>query len=230
MRTPRANAANGRQPNFVSSRNRVVKPIDRNVHVNAHPRRVLSGPIASFAYWVPVLVSTDVRMTVTSRDATKKPMTNLGKRLQISPRRTRSDSPPLFRSQRVTDRNATRRAQTPTNMSRPTTFMSVKVLIARSSPSAEAAAKPAASANSEVPIQAPAIPGASPRWCAPNGRTKIIATAHRITIEIATETWDFSARHAPPMAMAAETPQIEPPAPRVAPNRLSRPNTRVAAR
>ena len=40
----------------------------------------------------------------------------------------------------------------------------------------------------------------------------------------------FSARQAPPIAMDAETPQMDPPAPSVAPKRGSRPKRRVAAR
>ncbi|MPM96862.1 hypothetical protein SDC9_144027 [bioreactor metagenome] len=155
---------------------------------------------------------------------------NLGKRCQISFALTRLASEAFLFSQRVTDKNATRSAQTPTNMSRPTTFIRVKVLTARSSPMASAAANPAASANSEVPIQAPAGPGANPSPLAINGSKKIIATAQIITIEIETETCSFLAWHAPPIAIDADTPQIDPPAASVAPKRWSRPNNRVAAK
>ena len=59
---------------------------------------------------------------------------------------------------------------------------------------------------------------------------KIMATAQTMTSEMATETCWGRARQAPPMAMAPETPQIEPPAARVAPKRRSSPKSRVAAK
>ena len=63
----------------------------------------------------------------------------------------------------ATDKNATSTAQIPTNISLPITLMSVKAAMARSSPMDCAAANPAESANSEVPIQAPATPPSKPK-------------------------------------------------------------------
>lgn len=65
---------------------------------------------------------------------------------------------------------------------------------------------PAASENSEVPIQAPAIPVGSPKPRAANGRTKIMTMAHSTTVVIVTAVSSFFAPTAPATAIAADTP------------------------
>src|ERR1019366_4738767 len=73
-----------------------------------------------------------------------------------------------------------------------------------------AAAKPAASANSEVPIQAPATPVDKPRARETSGNTKIMTMAQRTTSEIATETCSFLAPTAPATAIEPDTPHTAP--------------------
>ncbi len=150
-------------------------------------------------------------------EARKKPLTNLGKRAQISPIPTRR-SPAARFSQRVTEITARTKDQMPIQMSRPMTFIIVKERMAASWPMAAAAAKPAASANSEVPIQAPETPGSSSSHRQTKGRMKIMTVAHTATNMMVTEMWSLWDCTAPPTAMAADTPQMEAPAPRVAPN------------
>ena len=115
-------------------------------------------------------------------------MMNWGKRFHISRLSTRSLEFSDVLSHSVTDSTATINAHIPTNISRPTTFISVKERTAASSPIASAAANPAASANSDVPIHAPAMPAGSSNAFAANGRKKIMATAQTTTNEIAIDT------------------------------------------
>lgn len=158
-------------------------------------------------------------------EAIINPITNFGKRVQIS----RASGLLLKNrlSHLVIETNAMIKHQIPINMSRPTTFISVNVLIACSLIAA-AAAIPGASANSDVPIQAPAGPGKIFKVLIAKGKMNIIRIDQSITSEIAIETCCFSAFTALPIAIEAETPQIEPPAANVAAKRLSSEKTRVA--
>ncbi|GAB6174306.1 hypothetical protein JCM15765_37840 [Paradesulfitobacterium aromaticivorans] len=61
------------------------------------------------------------------------------------------------------------------------------------------------------------------------GRQITMMIAQTTTREIATETCCFSALTEPPIAIDAETPQIDPAAARVVAKRLSSPKIRVPA-
>ena len=99
--------------------------------------------------------------------------------------------------------------------SRPTTFISVKAATARSaSPSGApgrcaaiapydcAAAVPAASANSDLPIQAPPTPAGKCRGDAAKGKARTMTIAQTTTIEINTPASCFSAPTATATAIA----------------------------
>ena len=127
----------------------------------------------------------------------------------------------------VTEMMARMKAHTPTKMSRPTTFMRVNVVMAPS-PNWAAAAMPAASANSDVPIHAPEAPPDKPRARQTTGSRNTMIVAQITTIEMDTDTCSFLAFTAEPMAMEADTPQIEPPVASVAANGFSSLNRREA--
>ncbi len=182
-------------------------------------------------------------------EAAKKPRTNFGKRSQMIPAPTAVSAPSRF-SQKTTETTARIRHQMPIQMSRPITFIRVKVLIGSSGlsggwpagatmpprsmavDSSATTAKPAASANSEVPVQAPASPGEimpGTMNLRTTERTRIMTIAHTETMAIEIAMWSFLALTAPPTAIEADTPHTAPAAPRTAPNCFSRPKSRVAA-
>ena len=86
---------------------------------------------------------------------------------------------------------------------------------------------PAASANSEVPIQGAPDPAGRCSACDTSGSTKIITMAQRITMVMTTGASSRLAPTAPATAMAAETPQTAPPTPSTAAKRRSSPIQRA---
>ncbi len=105
---------------------------------------------------------TMVETKLMMREAARNPRTNLGKRSQMIPAPTVAFFSPSLVSQYMTDTTDRMRAQIPIQMSRPMTFIRVNVWIGASPKrvaSSAATAKPAASANSDVPTMAPATPG-----------------------------------------------------------------------
>ena len=126
--TPEVKAAKGFQPTAVSSLKRVVRPIQRKQRTNAQPRRDLIGLMTKSS--IPFRVSGSTVCTCTKVimiEAMKKPKTNLGKRSQITPALGFVQS--SLASHMVTETIAKINAQSPTKMSRPTTFIRVKVSI-----------------------------------------------------------------------------------------------------
>src|SRR5208283_237264 len=101
-------------------------------------------------------------MAVMRKEATKKPMTNFGNLHHIS--MALGLSPHSSFSHLIQAIKAKIKDQMPIHISLPMTFISVNAWMAVFSlpamrPYAVAAAKPAASANSDVPTHAPATPG-----------------------------------------------------------------------
>src|SRR6516162_8665546 len=110
--TPALNAKNGLLPVGANSRSRVVKPMLRKEKVNAQVRSAVIG--ATRAGLIILLKSpyeTPRTAHVTMMDATRKPITNFGKRHRIWPASTLwlvSDF-----SHRVTETIASTNAQIP---------------------------------------------------------------------------------------------------------------------
>src|SRR5208337_1666492 len=123
--TPALNAASGRPPIPARSRTRVVRPILRKPNANAHVRKFLIGVTRSdVAAWLKAAWPTLCATKVMNSEASAKPRTNFGNRRQISPPLAPFLIP--VDSHRVVATIESTAAQMPIQMSRPTTFISVK--------------------------------------------------------------------------------------------------------
>ena len=76
-------------------------------------------------------------------------------------------------------------------------------------------------------MRAPETPSDKPRARHTMGSRNTMIVAQITTIEMDTDTWSFLAFTELPMAIEADTPQMEPPAPSVAAKGLSILNSRV---
>src|SRR5215468_251316 len=123
---------NAFQPTICRSRNRVVSPIERKQKMKVQVRSDTSGAMTLGR--TALLKSAVLKLLVKALiriEAAKKPMTNLGKRHQIS--RASGTCPVWPFSQTKVAIAANTTDQMPIHRSRPITFISVNDLIAASS-------------------------------------------------------------------------------------------------
>ena len=167
---------------------------------------------AQFLYWSRTLLIAETwllpakgrMMKEATREATKKPMMNFGKRVQISPAPTF-----LFGSlsTRVAKKIATKKAMKPIRMF--WMLLTRTAACSASGPRALPASTTAPVESTVPPIRAPPISWDMPTARMIIGAKTIIRMVKIMEIEMAMERSSFLAPEAAPVAMAADVPQTE---------------------
>src|SRR5579872_5593635 len=123
---------NAFQPTICKSRNRVVRPIERKQKIKVQVRSDTKGAmtLGRTALAKSAVLKLPVNALIRI-EAAKKPMTNLGKRHQISRASGTRPLSPFSQTKVAIAANTT--DQMPIHRSRPITFISVNDLIAASS-------------------------------------------------------------------------------------------------